>query len=67
VDECKPLPAAASSADMPPAVASSIPLWMPWYGEYPSSAAFSSGTFGQGLTLVNFSAQPEPSLTQNTP
>jgi len=33
----------------------------------PSSLSARSDALNQGLTLVHFSAQPEPFLTQNTP
>jgi len=33
----------------------------------PVALALALPTAGQGLTLVHFSAQPEPVLTQNTP
>ena len=32
-----------------------------------AASGFLAAAMGQGLTLVHFSAQPEPFLTQNTP
>ena len=52
-----------------PGRAQDYPMWvlsLPWYIVFTFSIP-PCGTVRQGVTLVHFSAQPEPFLTQNTP
>jgi len=61
--------AVAPADDAPPAVVAppAAPIPAAASAAAAACASISASTVHQGLTLVHFSAQPEPLLTQNTP